>query len=213
MRPSTADPCPAALKLSDRTPSSVTRVTNVTSETAACQVMDGAQVPRRAYTRAAPARRTLRAMGHETLDPGLVTALLSARDDAATRAFDDAIRLAQSVGYLDAVAARELTYWQRRRIEGLVEHAAAVLPAALEARRRSDIAARGATAEARASWTQARALQQSQQAEPASDSHSSDSSDSSDSPASVAALNDVANVGAPSRRPGAAGLSVVSDDD
>jgi len=146
-------------------------------------------------------------MGHETLDPGLVTALLAARDDAATRAFDDAIRLAQSVGSLDAVAARELTYWQRRSIEGLVEHAAAVLPAALEARRRSDIAARGATAEARASWVQARALQQSQQAEPASDS------DSPDSPASVAALNEVANVGAPSRRPGAAGLSVVSDDD
>ena len=152
-------------------------------------------------------------MGHEALDPGLVTALLAARDDSATRAFDDAIRLAQSAGYLDAVAARELTYWQRRSIEGLVEHAAAILPAALDARRRSDVAARAATAEARASWTQARALQQSQQAEATDLAEGPDRAASSEPSSSGAALADVTHVGAPSRRPGVTGLSVVSDDD
>lgn len=94
----------------------------------------------------------------DTVEADLVSALLAARDDPATRAFDDALARAERSGRLDAATARELRFWQRQGIEALAEHAARVVPAALAARRASDAAAREGAAEAALSWTQATAL-------------------------------------------------------
>ena len=135
-------------------------------------------------------------MASAPLDPDLVTALLAARDDSATIAFDDALRSAEASGRIDPTTARELQYWQRRSLDALVDHAASVIPASLDARKRSDISAREATAEARMSWHQARELMSAAADEVA-----------------PAADEPIEPTGAATRRVGATGLSVVSDED
>jgi len=132
-------------------------------------------------------------MADSPLDSPLVTALLTARDDPATSEFDRVLATAEASGRLDETTARELRYWQRRSLDGLVEHAAAIIPATLIARRQADAAARDATAQARLSWEQARAM-----AHPPLPPHTPPSDP---------------EPGAPSRRTGAAGLTVVADDD
>jgi hypothetical protein len=134
-------------------------------------------------------------MAHAPLTPDLVTALLGSRDDSATAAFDEALRSAEASGRIAAITARELQYWQRRSLDAVVDHAAEVIPASLEARHRSDVAAREATAEARMSWQQARALMS------AADDIGTTNEDPTES------------TGAPPRRVGTTGLSVVSDED
>jgi len=133
------------------------------------------------------------------LDATLVTALLTSRDDAATEAFDAALQAAESAGTIDIDTARTLKYWQRQSIEGLIDHAAIVLPAALSARRVSDISARETIAEARVSYEQARAIQREHAAE-------ADSSDDNDD------KNSSDRAGEPTRRVTNGGLSVVIND-
>jgi len=133
--------------------------------------------------------------GGRHLDPGLVIALLAARDDPATTAFDEALETAVASGRLDPATARELRYWQRRSLEGLAEHAAVVLPATVVARHSSDATARESVAEARMSWQQATALAREA------------------APAAPDVTAEPETPGVPFRRSGGAGLTVVSDDD
>ena len=133
------------------------------------------------------------------LDSALISALLEARDDAATAAFDDALEAAEASGRVDAVTARELRYWQRRSLEGVIEHAAHVVPAALTARSQSDAVSRDNTAEARLSWVQARSLLTS-----------NGESATSPAPSSEGAL--AQDSGAPSRTNVPPGLTVVTSD-
>jgi hypothetical protein len=133
------------------------------------------------------------------LDATFVAALLTSRDDAATQAFDAALQAAESAGTIDIDTARTLKYWQRQSIEGLVDHAAIVLPAAMSARRVSDISARETTAEARVSYEQARAIQR-EHADEADSSGDDDDKNSSD------------RAGEPTRRVTNGGLSVVVND-
>ncbi len=137
------------------------------------------------------------------LNATLVTALLTSRDDAATEAFDAALQAAESAGTIDIDTARTLKYWQRQSVEGLIDHAAIVLPAALSARRVSDVSARETIAEARVSYEQARAIQREHAAEadPAGhDDHDDDDTNSSN------------RAGEPTRRGANGGLSVVAND-
>ena len=137
------------------------------------------------------------------LDATLVAALLTSRDDAATEAFDAALQAAESAGTIDIDTARTLKYWQRQSIEGLIDHATIVLPAALAARRVSDVSARETIAEARVSYEQARAIQREHAAEADSsghDDHDDDDKNSSD------------RAGEPTRRVTNGGLSVVVND-
>lgn len=130
----------------------------------------------------------------------LIAALLAVRDDPATAAFDRAVAAAEAAGTIDSATARELTFWHRRSLEGLIDHATVVVPSALAARRRSDVAARESMAQARVSWEQAQSIQR--QRARASDEASDESAAQQESAMSTPD-------GAPTRRAGVAGLSVV----
>ena len=133
------------------------------------------------------------------LDATLVSALLEARDDAATEAFDAALTSAQASGRVDSVTARELRYWQRRSLDGLIDHAAVVVPSALAARSSADAANRETAAEARLSWVQARSLQ----------STHADAAEPTPRSPNIALGHDS---GAPSHVNGSSGLTVVTSD-
>jgi hypothetical protein len=139
----------------------------------------------------------------DDLEPEFVAALLAARQDAATAEFDRVLASAQSAG-LDPTTARELKYWQRRCLDSLTEHAALVIPAALAAQHASDVQARTAVAEARVSWEQARALHSESPNDTPADSETGQS-DAHDATSE--------QPGAPTRRVGGVGLTVVTDDD
>jgi hypothetical protein len=63
----------------------------------------------------------------------LVLALLSARTEAATDGFDHELAGGVRRGEVDPEAARRLRSWQRASVQAVVDHARAVLPAALAA--------------------------------------------------------------------------------
>jgi len=69
--------------------------------------------------------------GQATAFAELVAAMLDARHDYATAAFDDALTRAEADGSLDPAAARLLRWWQRETVRAVVDHAARVLPPAV----------------------------------------------------------------------------------
>jgi hypothetical protein len=71
----------------------------------------------------------------------LVAAMLEARHDYATAAFDDALARAEADGSLDPAAARLLRWWQRETVRAVVDHAARVLPPAVLALQEAERAA------------------------------------------------------------------------
>jgi hypothetical protein len=69
--------------------------------------------------------------GQATAFEQLVAAMLDARHDYATTAFDEALAQAEADGGLDPATARLLRWWQRETVRAVVDHAARVLPPAV----------------------------------------------------------------------------------